>query len=95
MTLNNVHRQVGKLFSAAGKNFFTVLLILLCAGFQNKTRAQTVTGTVTDESGKSLQAASITVKGTTRGIITDQNGTFSINASPGNVLSVSSLGYAT
>ncbi|MGN6298853.1 MAG: SusC/RagA family TonB-linked outer membrane protein [Ginsengibacter sp.] len=95
MTVNNVHHQVGKLFSAAGKNFFTVLLILLCVGFQNKTRAQTVTGTVTDESGKSLQAASVTVKGTTRGTITDQNGTFSINASPGNVLSVSSLGYAT
>ena len=53
MTVNNVHHQVGKLFSAAGKNFFTVLLILLCVGFQNKTRAQTVTGTVTDESGKS------------------------------------------
>ncbi len=95
MTVNNVHHQVGKLFSAAGKNFFTVLLILLCVGFQNKTRAQTVTGTVTDESGKSLQAASVTVKGTTRGTITDQNGTFSINASPRNVLSVSSLGYAT
>jgi len=93
MTIRNVNRQAGKLFSIAGKNFFTVLLILLCVGFQTKTRAQTVTGTVTDESGKSIQAASVTIKGTTRGTVTDQNGMFSISASPGNVLSVSSLGY--
>ena len=93
MTISNVNRQVGKLFSTAGKNFFTVLLILLCVGFQTKTQAQTVTGTVTDESGKSIQAASVTIKGTTRGTVTDQNGMFSISASPGNVLSVSSLGY--
>ena len=93
MTINNANRQAGKLFSTAGKNFFTVLLILLCVGFQTKTRAQAVTGTVTDESGKSIQAASVTIKGTTRGTVTDQNGMFSISASPGNVLSVSSLGY--
>jgi len=93
MTIRNVNRQAGKLFSIVGKNFFTVLLILLCVGFQTKTRAQTVTGTVTDESGKSIQAASVTIKGTTRGTVTDQNGMFSISASPGNVLSVSSLGY--
>lgn len=93
MTIRNVNRQAGKLFSTAGKNFSTVLLILLCVGFQTKTRAQTVTGTVTDESGKSIQAASVTIKGTTRGTVTDQNGMFSIIASPGNVLSVSSLGY--
>ena len=93
MTIRNINRQAGKLFSIAGKNFFTVLLILLCVGFQTKTRAQTVTGTVTDESGKSIQAASVTIKGTTRGTVTDQNGMFSISASPGNVLSVSSLGY--
>jgi TonB-linked SusC/RagA family outer membrane protein len=93
MTIRNVNRQAGKLISTAGKNFFAVLLILLCVGFQTETRAQTVTGTVTDESGKSIQAASVTIKGTTRGTVTDQNGMFSISASPGNVLSVSSLGY--
>lgn len=95
MIISNVNHRVGKLFSTAGKSFFTVPLILLCIGFHTKTQAQTVTGTVTDESGKSVQAASVTIKGTSRGTITDENGEFSITASPGNVISVSSLGYIT
>ena len=56
--------------------------------------AQTVTGTVSDESGKKLSAVSVTVKGTSTGTSTDGAGNFSINAASNAVLVFSSVGFA-
>jgi TonB-linked SusC/RagA family outer membrane protein len=55
----------------------------------------TITGKVTDSNGLLLPAASVTVKGTARGTTTDFDGTFKIEASPGEILQVSYLGYET
>lgn len=52
-----------------------------------------VKGTVTDEQGEPLIGASIAVKGTTQGVITDFNGQFSIDASKNATLIVSYVGY--
>lgn len=52
-----------------------------------------VKGTVTDEQGESLIGASIAVKGTTQGVITDINGQFSIDAPRNATLIVSYVGY--
>ena len=52
-----------------------------------------VKGTVTDEQGEPLIGASIAVKGTTQGVITDFNGQFSIDASKSATLIVSYVGY--
>lgn len=84
-----------KFSSSAGKYSYALFLILLCMGFQSVLQAQTVKGIVSDESGKSIQAASVLIKGTTKGTVTDKNGEFSIITSPGSVLVISSLGFIT
>jgi TonB-linked SusC/RagA family outer membrane protein len=54
-----------------------------------------VTGTITDEStGDPLIGASVLIKGTSTGTITDFNGEFSIDAKQGDVLEVSYTGYS-
>jgi TonB-linked SusC/RagA family outer membrane protein len=59
---------------------------------QQQTR--TITGTVTDESGEPLIGASVGIKGTTKGTITDAEGKFSINqVSSDNQLVISYIGY--
>lgn len=56
---------------------------------------RTVTGTVVDATGEPVIGANITVKGTTVGTVSDMDGKYSIQASPGSVLQVSYIGYLT
>ena len=59
-------------------------------------QAQTqVRGTVVDETGESAIGATIQVKGTTQGTVTDANGNFTITAPTGGTLVVSYVGYTT
>ena len=53
-----------------------------------------VTGTVNDETGAPLPGATVIVKGTTRGVATDFDGNFSIQASQGEVFVITYVGYA-
>ena len=55
---------------------------------------KTVTGNVTDESGLPLPGATVVVEGTSRGVATDFDGNFSVEASQGEVLVVTYVGYA-
>ncbi len=54
-----------------------------------------VTGNVTDVTGEPLIGVSVLVKGTTTGTVTDINGNFSVQASKGDVLEISYIGYAS
>lgn len=56
---------------------------------------QLISGTVTDNTGISLPGASIKVMGTSRGTTTDFDGNFSIEASQGDVLEISYVGFKT
>ena len=68
------------------------LLGLLIAPF---TWAQNnVTGTVNDETGAPLPGATVIVEGTSRGVATDFDGNFSINAEEGEVLVVTYVGFS-
>lgn len=58
-------------------------------------QATSVKGVVTDEQGEPLIGASVAVKGTTQGVITDLNGKFSIETSKNATLIVSYVGYTT
>ncbi|MDR1340383.1 MAG: TonB-dependent receptor [Prevotellaceae bacterium] len=58
-----------------------------------QTKGNTITGIVLDENGEPVPGATIIVKGTTRGVITDMDGTFAIQATPENLLEISYLGY--
>ncbi len=53
----------------------------------------TVRGTVTDQAGEPIIGASIVIKGTTKGVVTDTEGRFSIDVSNGATLEVSCIGY--
>ncbi|MEB2775663.1 SusC/RagA family TonB-linked outer membrane protein [Algoriphagus sp. D3-2-R+10] len=75
-----------------------LLVFLLCLSLTSQTFAQQeeITGTVTDvESGEGIPGVSILIKGTTRGAITDLDGSFSITAGSEEVLVFSFLGYDT
>ncbi|GAP73033.1 TonB-dependent receptor [Candidatus Symbiothrix dinenymphae] len=54
---------------------------------------KTITGFVYDEAGDGLPGVNITIKGSTRGVATDLDGSFKIDVSPTDVLEVSFLGY--
>lgn len=54
-----------------------------------------VTGTVSGADGEGLAGATVLVQNTTRGVFTDDNGRYSIQASQEDVLVVSYLGYVT
>ena len=56
-------------------------------------QSKTVTGTVTaEDSGETLPGATVVVKGTTSGVVSDIDGKFSIETEVGNVLVVSFIG---
>jgi hypothetical protein len=52
-----------------------------------------ITGRITDSKGDPLSGVSITVKGTNKGTATNTRGEFSIDASKGDILVVSYVGY--
>ena len=52
-----------------------------------------ITGKVTNAQGEPLAGISVMVKGTKRGVTTDADGSFSINATPGAILVFSYVGY--
>lgn len=54
-----------------------------------------VTGQVVDEKGESVIGATVQIKGTSDGTITDFDGNFSLKAKVGNTLVVSYVGYST
>ena len=55
-----------------------------------------ITGKVTDESGSPLASVSVSIKGTTKGANTDQQGTFTLSVpNDRTILVVSSVGYET
>jgi TonB-dependent SusC/RagA subfamily outer membrane receptor len=76
------------------KNSQTLTTILLLCLSTAVLSAQTVRGKVTDDKGESLVGASVVVKGTTNGSVTDLDGNYSFDVSAGAVtLTASFLGY--
>ena len=70
---------------------FTALLTLLSA---TATFAQTVSGKIKDTKGEALVGASVLVKGTKNGTVTNTEGAFTLNSVPkGSTLVVSFVGY--
>ena len=58
-------------------------------------QSETATGTVVDAMGPVI-GASVVVKGTTNGVITDFDGNFSLsNVKKGDIIQISFVGYAT
>ena len=76
------------------KLLFSALFILL--GVTLSAQNVTVRGTVTDASnGETLPAASVVVRGTTIGVVSDTQGNYVLSAPRDGVLLVSMIGYQT
>lgn len=71
---------------------FLSVIISLAASSQPQQKKE-VKGKVTDEAGFPLPGSTVTIEGTTRGVITDYDGTFRIEVSAGDKLVVSFIGY--
>lgn len=76
------------------KQWHSFALVFFALLFVQTLSAQ-ITGNISDEEGEPLIGASIFVKGTSTGTVTDFDGNFSIDTSNGDVLIVSYTGYAT
>ena len=64
-------------------------------GIPSVQQVGTCTGVVKDATGETIIGASVVVKGTTNGAITDLDGKFELkNVKPGDIISVSYVGYA-
>ncbi|HEY4206295.1 MAG TPA: SusC/RagA family TonB-linked outer membrane protein, partial [Puia sp.] len=74
-----------------GRPLFSLLLLIFLIG---KAEAQTaITGRVLDEKGQPIPAAAVMLKGSSRGVVANAEGFFSISAAPGATLVVRSIGY--
>lgn len=74
--------------------YFLVWGILLLSITSFIATAQTLKGRITTDAGKELPGASILVKGTSIGTVTNNNGEYSLTTLPKNVtLIISSIGY--
>ncbi|MDR0333560.1 MAG: TonB-dependent receptor [Dysgonamonadaceae bacterium] len=71
-----------------------VFLLLLAFSLNAMTQVQ-VRGVVLDELGEPAIGATIQVKGTTQGTVTDMDGVFTVSAPVGGTLVISYVGYAT
>lgn len=91
--LEQISRQTGLQFERKAKT------ILVSSGKKNSVPKSdsgqpiTVRGTVTDQNGEPIIGASIQIKGTSAGTITDVDGNFSMAAKTGQVLVISYIGY--
>ena len=74
--------------------FFVALFSVLA--IEASAQSKTISGTVLDKTGESVIGASVVVKGTTNGSITDFEGKFTISNVPDNgTIQVSFVGYKT
>ena len=76
-------------------NYIRHIGVLVLALMSTVLYAQTVSGTVTDENNQPLPGATVVVQGTNTGTTTDFDGNYRINATHGQTLVFSYVGYAT
>ncbi len=72
---------------------FYLMLCLFFTGFILQAQIQEVMGTVVDEQSEPLGGVSVAIKGTNQGTITDFDGKYSLNATLGQTLVFSFVGY--
>jgi TonB-linked SusC/RagA family outer membrane protein len=75
--------------------FFTFYFLLLSSLGQLAFSQNVISGTVSDSNSQPLPGATIIIVNSTKGTTTDFDGTFSLEASQGDVLEVSFVGFKT
>ncbi|MBC7845982.1 MAG: TonB-dependent receptor [Flavobacterium sp.] len=86
------NKDVNMLF--LGGNYLRLSLILLMCilSFNASAQQNLISGKVVDDAGLPLPGANVIIKGSTKGVQTDFDGKFSIQATPNNTLIVSFIG---
>ena len=74
---------------------FALALIALFAGLSAYAQTSTITGVVRDTAGDPIVGAAVMVKGTTNGVMTNADGSYSIKAKDDAVLVCQLFGYKT
>jgi len=77
------------------KKHFNLFSLFFLATSMIAFAQSSITGTVSDADGSPLPGSTVVVQGTSSGVTTDFDGNYSINASSGDVLSFSYVGYQT
>ncbi|MBK5194965.1 MAG: SusC/RagA family TonB-linked outer membrane protein, partial [Proteiniphilum sp.] len=77
------------------KRKLTMFFSLLFLGIGIITAQTQVRGTVVDDTGEPAIGATVQVKGTTQGTVTDVDGNFTLSAPAGGILVISYVGYET
>ena len=77
------------------RHFVILLLAMFCSIVAFGQGARKIKGKVVDEQGAGIPGVAVLVKGTSVGASTGIDGDFAINAPPGAVLLIRSIGYAT
>lgn len=76
------------------KKIILTAICLFCTFFSGFAQQQ-VSGKVTDVTGEPVIGAGVVVESSGNGVVTGLDGTFTVNASKGDRLSISSIGYVT
>ena len=74
---------------------FVFLLLLMLIPLGASAQQQMITGRVLDDRGETVIGASVSVKGTATGGITNLDGEFSVAGKVGDVLTISYIGYTS
>lgn len=85
-------KEILKLMQITGLLLFACLV---CSFTTEQQQSREITGTVVDATGEAVIGASVMVKGTSNGTITDIDGNFKVNAGSRSVLVISYIGYMT
>ncbi len=70
-----------------------LFLLAFCFGRSGFTQSIVLTGKITSMQNTPLPAANVTIKGSAKGTITDENGQFTLPVAPNSVLLISHVGY--
>ena len=97
VTDSPLDKVLSKLFSGTGIAYkMAENKVIVLSPEEKKTAVRTVSGIVVDKvTNEPVIGASVVIKGTTQGTITDFDGNFSLDAATGQYLQISYLGYET
>jgi len=71
------------------------IVVLVSKNSENKSLTKRITGIVTDQKGEPIIGASLLIKGTKSGTITDVNGNFSLDVENRSSIIISYIGYSS
>jgi TonB-linked SusC/RagA family outer membrane protein len=75
------------------RKFLSLLAVLVLCTVLALAQTKTITGKVTDEQGNPVPFATIKVKGSNKGIAADQQGNFTVQANPNDILIVTAVSF--